>query len=205
MSTDEKTGIQALERAPPRRPLRPGLVERQEVEDIGHGTQPVIANCAGATGQVVAPTVGPTRTAADFAAPIEQTLQTDPPAGWIFLVAQLNTPQSETWVRLVTQHCQLEDDLGIKGETGILRSLATRAAFLQDPAHRIRFVYMPKHTSWLNQGEIWFSLVVRRVLKRGNFSSTEALRQRRLAFITYVNQTLAKPFKWTYAGRPLAA
>ena len=205
MSTDEKTGIQALERAQPSRPLRPGLVERQEFEYLRHGTQTLIANFAVATGQVVAPTVGPTRTEEDFAAHIEQTLQTDPQAGWIFLVDQLNTHQSETLVRLVAHHCEIEDDLGVKGETGILRSMATRAAFLHDPAHRIRFVYIPKHTSWLNQVEIWFSILVRRVLKRGNFPSTEALRQRLLAFITYFNQTLAKPFKWTYAGRPLAA
>jgi len=72
-------------------------------------------------------------------------------------------------------------------------------------SHRIRFVYTPKHTSWLNQIEIWFSILVRRVLKRGNFTSTDHLRDRILAFINYFNQTLAKPFKWTYAGRPLTA
>lgn len=119
MSTDEKTGSQALERATPSRPLRPGLVAWQEFEYIRHGTQTLIATCAVATGQVVAPTVGPTRTEADFAAHIEQTLQTNPQASWIFLVDQLNTPQSETLVRLVAQHCELEDDLGVKGETGI--------------------------------------------------------------------------------------
>ena len=90
----------------------------------------------------------------------------------------------------------------MKGEHGILQSMATRAAFLSDVRHRLQFVYVPKHTSWLNQVEIWFSILMRRVLKRGNFASVEALRARILAFIAYFNQT-AKPFKWTFTGRPL--
>ena len=83
--------------------------------------------------------------------------------------------------------------------------MQTRAAFLADPTHRIRFVYPPKHTSWLNQIEIWFGILVRRLLKRGSFTSTEDLRIRILAFIDYFNKTAAKPFKWTYMGRPLMA
>ncbi len=202
LSTDEMTGVQALERAAPDLPLRPGHVQRREFEYVRHGTRSFMINFDVASGQVLWPSCGPTRTEADFAAHIAQTLATDPDASWPFLADNLNTHQSETLVRLVATHCGLSDDLGVKGHSGVLQSLATRAAFLGDPAHRIQFLYTPKHTSWLNQIELWFSILVRRVLKRGNFASTDALRESILAFIAYFNQT-ATPFKWTYRGRPL--
>jgi transposase len=205
VSTDEKTGIQALERKYPSLPMKPGLVERREFEYIRHGTQALIANFEIATGKLVSPSIGATRTEADFLAHISRTIDIDPNGVWVFIVDQLNTHKSESLVRLVAERCGIETDLGIKDKSGILKSMHTRAAFLQDPSHRIRFVYTPKHTSWLNQIEIWFSILVRRVLKRGNFTSTDHLRDRILAFINYFNQTLAKPFKWTYAGRPLTA
>ncbi len=85
----------------------------------------------------------------------------------------------------------------------VVAQMATRKAFLEDSEHRIRVVYTPRHTSWLNQVEIWFSILSRRALKRASFTSLDDLRQRLLEFIDYFNAVLAKPFKWTYAGKPL--
>jgi len=203
VSTDEKTGIQALECKHPTLPMMPGRVERREYEYIRHGTLALMANFEVALGRILAPSLGPTRTEEDFAAHIAQTLASDPGGAWIFIVDQLNTHKSEALVRLVAQACDVAVDLGVKGKAGILESMETRAAFLQDPTHPIRFVYTPVHTSWLNQVEIWFSILVRRLLKRGNFTSVDDLKQRILDFIAYFNRTMAKPFKWTYAGRPL--
>jgi DDE superfamily endonuclease len=140
MSTDEMTGIQALERLHPCLPMEPGHVERQEFEYKRHGTLSLIANLEVATGQLVTPSLGPTRTEADCAAHIAQTIQTDPQAAWIVITDQLNTHQSETLVRLVTQLCGIQEDLGMKGKSGHLATMKTRAAFLADPSYRIRFV-----------------------------------------------------------------
>ena len=183
----------------------PGMVERREFEYIRHGTQALTANFEVATGKIVAPTIGPTRTEEDFVAHIQRLIATHPDGQWIIIGDQLNTHKSEGLVRLVTEHCGITTDLGSKGTSGVLSSMATRAAFLNDPAHRIRFVYTPKHASWLNQVEIWFSILARRLLRRASFTSTHDLATRILAFIDYFNRTLAKPFRWTYTGRPLAA
>jgi DDE superfamily endonuclease len=203
VSVDEMTGIQALERIAPTQPMKPGQVERREFEYKRHGTQCLIGNFEVATGEVIAPTVQPTRTEEDFARHIAATTATDPKAGWIFVSDNLTTHASESLVRDVAEACGVAEDLGVKGKSGVLKSVATRKAFLTSASHRIRFVYVPKHTSWLNQIEIWFSILVRRVIRRGNFTSASDLREKILAFIDYFNRTLAKPFKWTFTGRPL--
>ena len=203
VSVDEKTGIQALERIHPDQAMSKGKLELHEFEYTRHGTQTLIANFEVATGKVISPTLGDTRTEDDFVTHIQTTVLTDPNAEWIFIADQLNTHKSATLVACVAELCGITTELGEKGKSGILENMASRAAFLQDTDHRIRFVYTPKHCSWLNQVEIWFGILSRRLLKRGSFASTEVLNQRILAFIEFFNETLAKPFRWTYIGKPL--
>ncbi len=203
VSTDEKTGMQALERLHPDVPMGPGRVQGREYEYVRHGTMCLMANLEIWCGHVIAPSVGPTRTEADFKAHVEQTVNTDPFAGWVFIVDNLDTHQSESLVRYVAEACAIEGDLGKKGKSGVLKSKATRRAFLADAAHRIRFAYTPRHCSWLNQVEIWFGILSRKLLRRSSFASAEELKARVLAFIDYFNRTMAKPIDWLYSPRPL--
>lgn len=206
ISVDEMPGIQAIERIAEPIPMRSGQPVRIEFEYRRHGTLCLTGNWDVVLGQMIAPTIDETRTEEDFVRHIHNTVATDPAAGWIFVVDNLNTHCSEGLVRYVAELEQIDGNaLGKKGKCGILESMASRHAFLEERSHRIRFVYLPKHTSWLNQIEIVFGIVGRRAIRRGNFKSLTALKDRLLDFIDYFNRTFAKPFRWTYTGRPTTA
>jgi transposase len=203
ISTDEMTGLQALERSAPSQPMTYGRPERIESEYTRHGTLALIGNFDVTTGELIAPTIGPTRTELDFVEHIARTVATDPEAGWIFVVDNLNIHSSEMLARFVAKACGIEEPLGRKNARGILKSVASRQAFLSEKGHRIRFVYTPKHSSWLNQIETVFGVIMRKVIRRGSFTSVDDLESKLSNFIEYFNRVFAKPFQWTYTGRPL--
>jgi transposase len=203
VSVDEMTGLQALERIAPSKPMIAGECERIEFEYARHGTLCLIGNLVVTTGELLRPTIGPTRTEADFAGHIKQTVAADPEGSWVFVVDNLNIHGSESLVKLVARACEVREDLGKKERHGVLKSVASRQAFLSEPSHRIRFVYLPKHSSWLNPIEVIFGVIMRKVIRRGSFPSVEDLRTKLSNFITYFNRVFAKPFRWTYTGRPL--
>jgi transposase len=204
ISCDEKTGMQAVERHA-RWAMRPGRPERREAWYTRHGTQCLIANLDLATGQVVAPSIGPRRTSADFIAHVEQTVATDPSARWVFIVDNLDIHKSPELVEWIAGRCGVEEDLGKKFVRGHLHNRASRTAFLSRSQHAIRFVYTPKHCSWLNEIERWFSKLARAVLRRGSFTSLDNLRQRVLDYIRYYNVVDAKPHRWRINADDLLA
>jgi transposase-like protein len=203
-SVDEMTGIQALARIAPDHPMQPGQPLRREFEYERHGTLSLLAGLDVAGGKVKA-LCRPTRTETDFVDLVDSLVQAQPQAcKFTFVLDNLNTHQSESLVRYVAGGSAIAETLlGSKGKEGVLQTQESRARFLSDPTHRIRFCYTPKHASWMNQIEIWFGILARKVIRRGNFASLADLQHKLEAFVDYFNRTMAKPFKWTYQGKPL--
>ena len=196
------TGIQALEHKYPDKLPLPGQEAKMEFEYIRHGTTSLIGFFHVAEGKIFEPYLNETRTEVDFCEAVQQVVETDPGKSWVFVCDGLNTHKSESLVQLVATACNIEEDLGKKGKYGILKNKQSREEFLHDPNHRIRFVYTPKHCSWMNQIEIWFCIINRKLLKRKSYVSTEELRESIRRFIDQYN-ILTHPFKWTYTGVPL--
>jgi DDE superfamily endonuclease len=203
---DEKTGMQALERNAPDLPLAYGKTRKQEFEYTRHGTQCLTANWDVVEGKVISPTIGETRNEEDFQMHIKKTTESDLSVKkWCFVLDNLNTHQSESMVCWVASLIGMKhEQLGVKGKYGILKNMETRSEFLTNPEHPVYFVYTPKHCSWLNQIEIWFGILTKRLLRYGNFTSQQDLKGQVEKFIVYYNKTMARPFKWTFNGKPLS-
>ena len=203
VSVDEMTSLQANEkRAPPKRPA-PGQCGKEECQYTRHGTVCLTGNWDVVRGQFLMPTIELTRNNKDFAKHIDRLIKSELAKGWIFVVDNLNTHCGEPLVRMVAKHLGISQNrLGVAEKSGILKNMKSRRAFLSDESHSIRFVYIPKHSSWLNQIEAIFGMVNRRVMQGGSFTSREDLMNKLRAFIKYFNETIAKPMKWTFTGRP---
>jgi len=195
--TDEKTGMQILQRKHPTQPARPGQPEKRERDYIRHGTRALIASFCVPTGEVVWD-LGPTRTNDDFAAHLLHTLNHF--AGWqgiSWVLDNLNIHWS-------LQACEILAAVnGRSFDPGALRTGQQRRAFLSDPSYPFRFVFLPKHGSWLNQVELFFSVLVRRFLRRGDFAGVTDFACRLGAFLEDYNRHHAHPYRWTYTGQPL--
>src|SRR5215210_5604473 len=204
VSNDEMTGVQACQHKHPAKPVRPGKPMLIEHEYIRHGTLAFIVSFNVSRGGILLATSGPTRNEADYLAHIQHLVDENPHVKrWHIVADNLNTHCSESLVRFVAAESDLHLELGVKGVCGILESMQSRAQFLSDPTHRIVFYYTPKHASWLNQIEIWLSILVRKLLRRGSFTSIADLQAQVRAFIDHYNRTMAKPFRWTYQGKAL--
>lgn len=200
---DEMTSLQANERRAETKLPLPGQIAKEEFQYTRHGTVCVTGNWDVVKGQLVSSTIEETRNNEDFAKHIERTIATDPEANWVFVLDNLNTHCGVPLVQMVAKQLGIDEaTLGKPEQSGPMKTMVSRRKFLSDETHRIRFVYIPKHSSWLNQIEIIFGIINRRVMRRGSFTSKLDLIEKLQKFVTYFNDTIAKPMNWTYTGRP---
>ena len=202
ISIDEKTGIQAIERFSARAPHSKGGHQRREFEYTRHGTTTLIAANNVENGKLITYHLGPTRNEKDYADFVKQTVGMLPEMDRVVVLAdQLNTHLSESLVNWIAEQQEYsKEEVGIKGRSAILKNQTTRKAFLENPDHRVRFVFTPKHCSWLNPIENWFAKLQRHVINNGNFSSVKELEQKIESYINFYNTCLAKPLKWKFKG-----
>jgi len=153
-------------------------------------------------GELIHYHLGPTRNEIDYLNFVRQTVYQLPEMDNIVILAdQLNTHMSESLVYWIAENQEYQiEELGIKGKSGILQNMETRRAFLERQDHRIRFIFTPKHCSWLNPIENWFAKLQRHTIKNGNFSSINNLKKKIVNYIEFYNQVLAKPLKWKFKG-----
>jgi hypothetical protein len=202
LSVDEKSGIQAIERYEGTAPKSKGSHKRQEHEYERYGTSTLIAATNVASGGLTEALLNPTRDEKDFGDFTKSMIVKLPEMDKIIiLLDQLNTHLSETLVRFIAEEGGYAlENLGVKGKSGILKSQQTRKDFLECEHHRIRFVFTPKHCSWLNPIENWFSKLQRHVIKNGNFKSVKELEDKIKSYIAFYNEQLAKTIKWKFKG-----
>jgi hypothetical protein len=194
---DEKTGMQILQRKYPTQLVQAGQPEKREHEYIRHGVRALLASFLVPTGQVLW-TLGVTRTSEDFAAHLANVVRQLPDmTRYDWVLDNLNTHWSLEVCQLVAEWCQRPF------EPKLLQRGIQRRAFLSDPAQKHVFHFTPIHGSWLNQVELWFSVLARRFLKRGDFSSVEDFEGRLGEYLEVYNTHQAHPYRWTYTGQPL--
>lgn len=201
---DEMTSLAANERRAVKKLALPDSIAKVECQYQRHGTLSLTGSWDVVLGQMIHTTINETRNDNDFAEHIRNTVAIDPSANWIFVCDNLNTHYGEAVARTVAELLGIDQaTLGDKKRRcGVLSSMASRREFLSDSSHRIRFAYIPKHSSWLNQIEVIFGIIARRVIRPGSFSSKQDLKEKLTNFIEYYNRTFAKPLNWTYTGRP---